>query len=172
MVYARPRSFQFATHANSLDMIVSNDPSWWSTIDWNRSLSYFTGSWSVSNVWFCFDVISQWQRPLWWYMIGVSKVFYQWLSSELLMSMVFSSIDFYPRGMLTHYRISHHLTGDVFTGWSDLGKPCPTGPRITLGLRQLILGRGSAGLSWLVYISWYYEAYIIPLVSHANLKYS
>jgi hypothetical protein len=41
-------SFQFATHVNYLSMIVSNDPSWWSTIDWNRSLSYFTGSWGVS----------------------------------------------------------------------------------------------------------------------------
>jgi hypothetical protein len=33
-----------------------------------------------------------------------------------LMSTVLSSIDFYPRGMLTHYWISHHLTGNVFTG--------------------------------------------------------
>jgi hypothetical protein len=176
MVCARQPNFQFATHANYLSMIVSDDASWWSTIDWNRSLSYFTGSYrecgECLTLGIIFDAVSQWQPPQWQYMIWVSKIFYQWLEWIIDVYGVLQHwllpkryVDALPDQPSSHWECIYGL---IWSGWAL--PDCPQNK--TIGLRQLILGRGSVGLSLLFYISLYNVAYIIPSVSPANLKYS
>lgn len=133
--------------------LVSDDPSWWPTINFVTIQSYFIGSWRANDITQSLTVFAQLHPVLWLYMIGVCKIIFIRAKNNTDAHLLFSPA----------------LTFEQEVGWGDSWTEVPISLKMALQLELIWVGRvahemnyrlicwtwcrGNPGPLWLSYIS-------------------